>query len=34
MASVFDYIFNLKGNYTEKITGMSDATGRLNGEVE
>lgn len=34
MASVFDYIFQIGGNFKEKITGMTDATGKFTGEVE
>ena len=34
MASVFDYIFKIGGNFKEKITGMTDATGKFTGEVE
>ena len=34
MASVFDYIFNIGGNFTNNINGMTDATGRFTGQVE
>ena len=34
MASVFDYIFNIGGNFTNSINGMTDATGRFTGQVE
>ena len=34
MASVIDYIFQIGGNFKEKITGMTDATGRFTGEIE
>ena len=34
MASVFDYIFKIGGNFKEKITGMTDATGKFTGEIE
>ncbi|MBD5267122.1 MAG: hypothetical protein HDS41_02880 [Bacteroides sp.] len=34
MASVFDYIFKIGGNFKEKITGMTDATGNFTGEIE
>lgn len=34
MASVFDYIFNIGGNFTNQISGMTDATGRFSGQVE
>ena len=34
MASVFDYIFNIGGNFTNTINGMTDATGRFSGQVE
>ena len=34
MASVFDYIFNIGGNFTNTINGMTDATGRFTGQVE
>lgn len=30
----FDYIFNVGGNYTATISGMSEATGRFNASVE
>lgn len=33
MASVFDYVFNLSGNFTQNITGMTDATGRFSGAL-
>ena len=34
MATVFDYIFNLGGNFTNQINGMTDATGRFTGQME
>ena len=34
MASVFDYIFNIGGNFTNTVDGMTDATGRFTGEVK
>lgn len=34
MANVFDYIFNLGGNFTNQINGMTDATGRFTGQME
>ena len=33
MANVFDYIFNLHGNFTQNITGMTDATGNFSGAL-
>lgn len=30
----FDYIFNVGGNYTATVSGMSEATGRFNASVE
>ena len=33
MASVFDYIFNIGGNYTATINGMSTATGDFSAKV-
>lgn len=33
MANVFDYVFNLSGNFTQNITGMTDATGRFTGAL-
>ena len=29
MPSLFDYIFNIGGNYTATINGMTDATGQF-----
>ena len=34
MASVFDYIFNIGGNYTATINGMSTATGDFTAKVD
>ena len=34
MASVFDYIFNIGGNFKNEISGMTDATGRFTGKIE
>lgn len=34
MASVFDYIFNIGGNYTATINGMSAATGNFSAKVD
>lgn len=34
MASVFDYIFNIGGNYTATINGMSAATGEFQAKVD
>ena len=34
MASVFDYIFNIGGNYTATINGMSTATGEFQAKVD
>lgn len=34
MASVFDYIFNIGGNYTATINGMTEATGQFNATVD
>lgn len=34
MASVFDYIFNIGGNYSAKIKGMATATGDFSAEVK
>ena len=34
MANVFEYLFKIGGNFKEKITGMTDATGKFTGEVE
>ena len=33
MANVFDYIFNIGGNYTATINGMSTATGDFSAKV-
>ena len=33
MASVFDYIFNIGGNYTATINGMTAATGDFTAEI-
>ena len=34
MASIFDYFFNIKGDYSVKIDGLTDSTGRFNAAVE
>lgn len=34
MANVFDYIFNIGGNYTATINGMSSATGDFSARVD
>lgn len=34
MASVFDYIFNIGGNFSAQINGMSAATGSFSASVE
>lgn len=34
MANVFDYIFNIGGNYSATINGMSAATGNFTAKVE
>lgn len=34
MSSVFDYIFNIGGNYTATINGMSSATGDFSARVD
>lgn len=34
MASVFDYIFNIGGNFTAQISGMSAAAGKFSAEAE
>lgn len=34
MASVFDYIFNIGGNFTAQISGMSAAAGSFSASVE
>ena len=34
MASAFDYIFNIGGNYTATINGMTAATGDFTAEVQ
>lgn len=34
MASVFDYIFNIGGNYSATINGMTAATGEFTAEVK
>ncbi len=31
---IFDYIFNVGGNYTATVSGMSESTGRFNASVE
>ena len=31
---VFDYLFNVAGNFSAKITGMSEATGKFSAEVK
>lgn len=34
MASVFDYIFNIGGNFSAQISGMSAATGSFSASIE
>ena len=34
MASVFDYIFNIGGNFTAQINGMSQAAGDFSAQIE
>ena len=34
MASVFDYIFNIGGNFTSQMNGMNTAVGNFSGQVE
>ena len=34
MASVFDYIFNIGGNFTANINGMSQAAGNFSAQLE
>ena len=34
MSNVFDYIFNIGGNYTATINGMSTATGDFSAKVD
>ncbi len=34
MASVFDYIFNIGGNFTAQISGMSAAAGNFTAQAE
>ena len=34
MASVFDYIFNIGGNFTAQISGMSAAAGKFTAQAE
>lgn len=34
MASVFDYIFNIGGNFSAQINGMSAATGEFSAQVD
>ena len=34
MASVFEYIFNIGGDYTATINGMSTATGEFQAKVD
>ena len=34
MASVFDYIFNIGGNFTAQINGMSAAAGDFSAKAE
>ena len=34
MASVFDYVFNIGGNFSAQISGMSAATGNFTASVE
>lgn len=34
MANVFEYIFNIGGNFKNEVTGMTDSTGKFTGAVE
>lgn len=34
MSSVFDYVFNIGGNFSAKINGMSAATGAFSAQVD
>ena len=34
MANVFDYLFNIGGNFQERITDMTYATEQFTGEIE
>lgn len=34
MASIFDYQFNVGGNFTAAMDGMAESTGRFNVAVE
>ena len=34
MASVFDYKFNVGGNFTTAMDGMAESTGRFNAALE
>ena len=34
MANVFDYIFNIGGNFSAQISGMSAAAGNFTASVE
>ena len=34
MASIFDYQFNVGGNFTAAVDGMAESTGRFNAAVE
>lgn len=34
MASVFDYIFNIGGNFTSQMNGMNTAVGNFSGQAE
>ena len=34
MASIFDYQFNVGGNFTAAMDGMAESTGRFNAAVE
>lgn len=34
MASVFDYIFNIGGNFIAQISGMSAAAGNFSAQAE
>lgn len=33
MASIIDYIFNIEGNFTSQISGMSAAAGNFTAKV-
>lgn len=33
MANIFDYIFNIKGDYSIKINGLTDSTAKFQASV-